>query len=67
MRRAVLTGVAQTANTLQMTRADEMGSDLVAVSAHIGARNTGVGPENHEAWQGKIYSALVHIPNILTL
>ena len=56
MRRAVLTGVAQTANTLQMTRADEMGSDLVAVSAHIGARNTGTGPENHEAWQGKIYS-----------
>lgn len=56
MRRAVLTGVAQTANTLQMTRADEMGSDLVAVSAHIGARNTGTGPENHASWQGKIYS-----------
>ncbi len=56
MRRAVLTGVAQTANTLQMTRADELGSDLVAVSAHIGARNTGTGPENHEQWQGKIYS-----------
>ena len=56
MRRAVLTGVAQTANTLQMTRAEEMGSDLVAVSAHIGARNTGTGPENHASWQGKIYS-----------
>jgi hypothetical protein len=56
MRRAVLTGVAQTANTLQMTRADEMGSDLVAVSAHIGARNTGTGTENHQQWQGKIYS-----------
>lgn len=56
MRRAVITGVAQTANTLQMTRADEMGSDLVAVSAHVGARNTGTGPENHASWQGKIYS-----------
>lgn len=56
MRRAVLTGVAQTANTLQITRADEMGSDLVAVSAHIGARNKGTGPENHQSWQGKIYS-----------
>lgn len=56
MRRAVLTGVAQTANTLQMTRADEMGSDLVEVSAHVGARNKGVGPENHASWQGKIYS-----------
>ena len=56
MRRAVLTGVAQTANQLQTTRADEMGSDLVAVSAHIGARNTGTGPMNHASWQGKIYS-----------
>lgn len=56
MRRAVLTGVAQTANTLQMTRAEEMGSDLVEVSAHVGARNKGVGPENHASWQGKIYS-----------
>ena len=56
MRRTVLTGVAQTANQLQETRADEVGSDLVAVSAHAGARNTGVGPVNHASWQGKIYS-----------
>lgn len=56
MRRAVLAGVSQTAHKLQDTRADEMGSDLVAVSAHVGARNTGTGPENHEGWQGKIYS-----------
>lgn len=56
MRRTVLTGVAQTTNQLQLTRAEEMGSDLVAVSAHAGARNKGVGPANHESWQGKIYS-----------
>lgn len=55
-RRTVLTGVAQTTNQLQITRANEMGSDLVAVSAHAGARNTGVGPANHAGWQGKIYS-----------
>jgi hypothetical protein len=55
-RRAVLTGVAQTTGQLQMTRADELGSDLVAVSAHQGARNKGTGPQNHESWQGKIYS-----------
>lgn len=55
-RRTVLTGVAQTANQLQMTRADEMDSDLVAVSAHAGARNEGTGPRNHASWQGKIYS-----------
>jgi len=56
MRRTVLTGVAQTANQLQIERAGEMGSDLVGVSAHIGARNKGIGPMNHESWQGKIYS-----------
>jgi hypothetical protein len=56
MRRNILTGVAQTANQLQITRADEMGTDLVGVSAHVGARNTGTGPMNHESWQGRIYS-----------
>ena len=33
-----------------------MGTDLLQVSAHIGARNKGEGPMNHESWQGKIYS-----------
>jgi len=56
MRRTVLTGVGQTVGELQIARADEMGQDLVAVSAHVGARNTGVGPANHESWQGQIYS-----------
>lgn len=55
-RRTVLTGVAQTTNQLQTTRAIEMGSDLVEVSAHAGARNVGTGPKNHASWQGKIYS-----------
>ena len=56
MRRAVLTGVNQTAGQLQWARADEMGCDLVQTSAHIGARNTGTGPANHEGWQGRIFS-----------
>lgn len=55
-RRTVLTGVGQTAAELQIIRADEMGQDLIEVSAHIGARNVGTGPENHELWQGKVYS-----------
>lgn len=50
VRRAVVTGVNQTALRLQDTRADEMGCDLVEVSAHAGAR-----PE-HAVWQGGIYS-----------
>lgn len=49
-RRAVLTGVNQTALKAQMAKADEMGCDLVEVSAHAGARPT------HAVWQGGIYS-----------
>lgn len=50
VRRAVVTGVNQTAGQLQEELADELGCDLVEVSAHAGAR-----PE-HAVWQGKIYS-----------
>lgn len=56
VRRAVLTGVNQTAGELQITRANEMNQDLVQTSAHIGARNKGTGPENHESWQGRVFS-----------
>ena len=56
MRRTVLTGVSQTVGELTMARAEEMGADLVQTSAHIGARNKGEGPANHESWQGQVYS-----------
>ena len=50
IRRATLTGLTQTTMQLQMARMDELGVDLVEVSAHAGAR-----PE-HTVWQGRIYS-----------
>lgn len=50
VRRATLTGVSQTALKMQEARADEMGCDLVEVTAHAGARPA------HAAWQGGIYS-----------
>lgn len=56
VRRAVVTGVNQTALRLQDTLANELGSDLVETTAHAGARNTGTGPANHAEWQGKIFS-----------
>ena len=62
VRRAVLTGVGQTTGELQMTRAKEMGVNLMQVSAHIGARNKGTGPMNHESWQGKVYSVVGSTP-----
>jgi hypothetical protein len=56
MRRSVLSGVGATTGQIQIARADDMNCDLVAVSAHMGARNRGEGPQNHESWQGKVYS-----------
>ena len=56
VRRTVLTGVNQTVGKLTEKRADDLGVDLVQTSAHLGARNKGNVPENHELWQGKIFS-----------
>lgn len=50
VRRAVLTGVSQTVGKLQMQRAQEMGQDLMELTAHAGARPT------HAVWQGKLVS-----------
>ena len=50
VRRAVTTGVNQTALQLQTALAEELGSDLVEVTAHGGAR------PSHAVWQGRIYS-----------
>lgn len=48
--RAVRTGVQQTMNELSQVNAEEMGTDLVEVTAHEGAR------PSHALWQGQIYS-----------
>ena len=56
VRRATLTGVNQTVGEMTIARADDMGVDLVETSAHIGARNKGDVPENHELWQGKVFT-----------
>lgn len=50
VRRAVLTGVNQTAGQLQIMRADEIDCDLMEISAHAGAR------PSHAEWQGQIVS-----------
>ena len=51
VRRAVVTGVNRTALRLQDARADEMGADLVEVSAHAGAR------PSHAQWQRAAFTA----------
>ncbi|MDY6866624.1 MAG: phage minor capsid protein [Chloroflexota bacterium] len=56
VRRAVLTGVNQTVGDMTLARAEDMGVDLIQTSAHIGARNKGDVPENHELWQGRVFT-----------
>ena len=46
----IITGVNQTCGKLQELRADEMGWDLMELTAHSGAR------PSHAEWQGKIVS-----------
>ena len=50
VRRAIVTGANQTAAKTQEALADELGVDLVEVTAHGGAR------PNHAKWQGKVFS-----------
>ena len=57
IRRAIMTGVNQLNQKYREQSIDYLGTDLVEVTAHLGARNTD-GPngwENHAKWQGKVY------------
>jgi hypothetical protein len=56
IKRNVWTAVNQASGDMTLQLANEVGTDYVEVSAHPGARNKGVGPANHESWQGKVYS-----------
>ena len=61
VRMAVRTGVNQTAAHVQIQLAEELGADLVEVTAHAGAR------PSHAAWQGKVYSLSGNTPGYETL
>lgn len=57
VRRAAMTGVNQINQKYREQSMDYLETDLVEVTAHLGARNTD-GPngwENHAKWQGKVY------------
>ena len=57
VRRAVMTGVSQLNQKYREQSMDCLETDLVEVTAHLGARNID-GPngwENHAKWQGKVY------------
>lgn len=57
VRRAIMTGVNQLNQKYREQSMDYLETDLVEVTAHLGARNID-GPsgwENHAKWQGKVY------------
>lgn len=56
VRRAILTGVSQLTSSITEQNMKELGTDYAEVDWHLGARNTGIGFENHQSWQGKVYS-----------
>ncbi len=55
VRRAVMTGINQICQKYSEQSAEYLETDLVEISAHQGARDTGEGPANHKSWQGKVY------------
>lgn len=55
-RRAVMTGVSQLSSQYSEAVADILETDYREITAHQGARDKGVGWQNHKAWQGKVYS-----------
>lgn len=54
-RRAIMTGINQLCSRYAEQSQGYLNTDLVEVSAHSGARNTGAGAANHASWQGKVY------------
>lgn len=54
-RLAIRTGCHQLSSKIHDKNILETGENLVYVSKHLGARNKGVGVENHELWQGQVY------------
>ena len=56
VRRAVMTGVTQVSSKYTEQAAEDFDTPYREVSAHSGARDKGVGWQNHKSWQGKVYS-----------
>lgn len=52
---AVRTGAHQLSGKIMDADIERTGENLVYVSRHWGARNTGTGHANHRAWQGRVY------------
>lgn len=54
--RAIRTEFIKTSNEVSHEVGIELGVEKWYVSQHLGARDTGIGFENHQSWQGKVYT-----------
>lgn len=56
VRRAVMTGIGQLCAQYTEQSAKRLGTQYYEISAHRGARDTGIKWQNHKSWQGRVYS-----------
>lgn len=54
--RVVRTEMVQSSNEVSNQVGQELGVEHWYVTQHIGARDKGIGYENHEKWQGQVYT-----------
>lgn len=54
-RTCIMTGLEQITGKITDQNMEKLGTQFVETSAHLGARNKGEGPENHEKWQGRVF------------
>lgn len=55
VRRNIMSELIATAGKSNEFVAEELNAEYYATSQHIGARNTGIGHQNHESWQNRIF------------
>ena len=55
-RRAIMTGITQISGKFADAAMEDLGTDYLYVTQHHGARDKGIGWQNHESWQGRVYS-----------
>ena len=55
IRRAVMTGINQTAGQISIKNALDVGAEFVKISSHSNARVSEDKIANHKGWQGKVY------------
>lgn len=56
VRRVVRTEFIQNATKAQEILGKDLGAETYYVTQHLGARDKGIGHQNHESWQGQTYS-----------